>query len=123
MAQVGIVATGVVNIAVGFIIRAAGGRRAIDKILPPVVTGSVAAVIGIALAFAALDMASAHWTVAMITLLVTIVLSVYLQGRGFLGLIPILIGAVIGYIVGALFGLVDLVLCRAYIDKVYRYEI
>ena len=107
LAQVGIVATGVVNIAVGFIIRAAGGRRAVDKILPPVVTGSVAAVIGIALAFAALDMAQAHWTVAIITLLVTIVLSVYLQGRGFLGLIPILLGAIIGYLVGAAFGLVD----------------
>jgi uracil permease len=107
IAQVGIVATGVVNIIVGLIIRYGGGRKAIDRFLPPVVTGSVAAVIGIALAFAALDMASANWGVAIITLVVTIVFSVYLQGKGFFGLIPVLLGAVAGYIFGALFGLVD----------------
>jgi uracil permease len=107
VAQVGIVATGVVNILVGLIIRFAGGRQAIDKVLPPVITGSVAAVIGISLAFAALDMASANWLIAFITLLVTILFSVYLQGRGFFGLIPVLLGAVVGYLVAIPFGLVD----------------
>ena len=107
IAQVGIVATGVINIIVGLIIKYAGGRKAIDRVLPPVITGSVAAVIGIALAFAALDMASAHWGVAIITLVLTIAFSVYLQGRGFFGLIPVLLGAIAGYLVGALFGLVD----------------
>ena len=107
IAQVGIVATGVVNILVGFIVRA-GGRKVIDRILPPVITGSVAAVIGIALSFAALDMASADWLIAFITLLVTVLFSVYLQGRGFFGLIPVLLGAIAGYLVGALAGLVDL---------------
>lgn len=107
LAQVGIVATGIVNILVGLIIRWAGGKQVIDKILPPIVTGSVAAVIGIALSYAALDMAGAHWTVSLFTLLVTILLSVYLQGRGFLGLIPILLGAVAGYLLSMVFGLVD----------------
>ena len=107
IAQVGIVATGVINIIVGFLVRA-GGRKIIDRILPPVITGSVAAVIGVALSFAALDMASADWLVALITLLVTVLFSVYLQGRGFFGLIPVLLGAIVGYIVAALFGLVDL---------------
>lgn len=107
IAQVGIVATGVVNILVGLAIRFAGGREFIDKVLPPILTGSVAAVIGIALAYAALDMANAHWGVALFTLIVTILLSVYLQGRGFLGLIPILLGALAGYALAALLGLVD----------------
>ena len=107
IAQVGIVATGVVNILVGLLIRFTGGRKGIDKILPPVITGSVAATIGVALAFSALDMASANWGVALFTLVVTIVFSVYLQGKGFLGLIPVLLGAVAGYLFGALFGLVD----------------
>jgi uracil permease len=108
LAQVGIVATGVVNVLVGIIIRFAGGRKTIDKILPPVITGSVAAVIGIALAYSALDMANAHWGVALTTLLITILFSVYLQGRGFFGLIPILLGAVAGYLVAWPMGLVDL---------------
>jgi len=107
IAQVGIVATGVINIIVGFIIRFGGGRKTIDRFLPPVITGSVAAVIGIALAKAALDMASAHWGVALITLAATILFSVYLQGKGFFGLIPVLLGAVFGYAVAAAFGLVD----------------
>lgn len=108
IAQVGIVATGVVNILVGFLVRRAGGRAAIDKYLPPVITGSVAAVIGIALAYTALDMASANWLVAFVTLLTTILYSVYLQGKGFLGLIPVLLGMITGYAFSALFGLVDL---------------
>jgi len=106
LAQVGIVATGVVNIIVGLLIRFIG-KGTLDKILPPVVTGSVAAVIGIALAFAALDMAAAHWGVALITLLVTILFSVYLQGKGFIGLLPVLLGAIVGYLVSIPFGLID----------------
>lgn len=107
IAQVGIVATGVVNILVGLIIRFGGGRKALDRYLPPVITGSVAAVIGISLAFAALDMAAANWGVAFVTLLVTVLFSVYLQGKGFFGLIPVLLGAIAGYAFAALFGLVD----------------
>lgn len=107
LVQVGIVATGLVNILVGVVIRFAGGRQFIDKLLPPIVTGSVAAVIGIALSFDALDKANAHWGVALFTMLVTILFSVYLQGRGFLGLIPILLGAVAGYVFSMFFGLVD----------------
>lgn len=107
LAQVGIIATGVVNIVTGFIIRFIG-KKSLDKVLPPVVTGCVAAVIGIALAFAALDMAAAHWGVALITLLVTILFSVYLQNAGFVGLLPILFGAIAGYLVSIPFGLVDL---------------
>lgn len=106
LAQVGIVATGVINIAVGFLIRWIG-KDSLDKVLPPVVTGSVATVIGISLAFAALDMAAAHWGVAMITLLVTILFSVYLQGKGFIGLLPVLFGGIAGYIISIPFGQVD----------------
>jgi uracil permease len=106
LAQVGIVATGVVNIVVGFVIRFIG-KETLDKILPPVVTGCVATVIGIALAFAALDMANAHWGVALITLLVTVLFSVYLQGRGFAGLLPVLFGGIAGYLISIPFGLVQ----------------
>lgn len=98
--QAGIVVTGILNIIVGFIIRAVG-KDAIDKVLPPVITGSVAAIIGFGLGFAALDLAGANWSVAIITLVVTILLSVYLQNRGFIGMLPILIGAVVGYLISA----------------------
>jgi uracil permease len=104
--QSGIVVTGLLNILVGFVIRAVG-KDAVDKILPPIVTGSVAGVIGFALGFAALNLASANWGVAIITLFVTVAFSVYLRGRGFIGMLPILLGAVVGYVVSALLGEVD----------------
>lgn len=98
--QGGIVVTGLLNIVVGFIIRAVG-KASLDKILPPIVTGSVAAIIGFGLAAAALGMASANFAVAIVTLLVTILLSVYLQNRGFLGMLPVLLGGAVGYLLSA----------------------
>jgi uracil permease len=96
--QAGIVATGILNIIVGFIIRAVG-KAAVDKVLPPVVTGSVAAIIGFGLGFAALNLASANWLVAFLTLILTVLFSVYL--RGFAGMLPVLLGGVSGYILSA----------------------
>jgi len=119
LAQVGIVGTAVVNVIVGFIVRSVGKAR-LDKVLPPVVTGSVAVVIGIALGKVALDMATGScigcgaegpesdwWTVALITLVVTIAFTVYLRGRGLIGMLPVLLGAIVGYFVGWRFGLVN----------------
>jgi uracil permease len=106
LAQVGILGTAVVEILIGLLIQRAG-KAALDRVLPPIVTGSVAIVIGIALAGTALSEASANWPVAFVTLLVTIVFSVYLQGKGLLGMIPILLGAVVGYLVSIPLGLVQ----------------
>lgn len=100
--QVGIIGTAILEILIGLLIMRVG-KDSLDRILPPVITGSVAVVIGIALAGAALNMASANWLVAFITLLVTIGFSVYLQGKGLIGMLPILLGAVVGYAVSAVF--------------------
>ena len=99
--QAGIIVTGLLNILIGFAIRMLGKER-IDMVLPPVVTGSVAAIIGFGLAAAALSMAGAHWGVSLLTLLVTILFSVYLQNRGFLGMLPVLLGAIVGYVTSAI---------------------
>ncbi len=121
VAQAGIIVTGVINVLVGLLIRYAGGKKVIDVILPPIVTGSVAAVIGFALGKVALDNASGvvsglasgsmqWWLVALITLFSTILFSVYLQGKGFIGMLPILFGAMTGYIVAAAMGMVNFAL-------------
>jgi uracil permease len=114
--QAGFLVTGVINILVGLLIRLMGGKKALDIILPPVITGSVACTIGIGLGAAALGMASGTsggieggsvtwWMVSLITLVATICYSVYLQGKGFIGLLPILMGGITGYIVSWPFGL------------------
>ncbi len=99
--QAGIVVTGILNMIVGLIIRTIG-KDALDKVLPPIVTGSVAAIIGFGLAFAALSMAGANWLVAILTLLITVLLSVYLQNKGFIGMLPILLGGIAGFILSAI---------------------
>ena len=112
--QVGILLTAVFEILIGLLIMRIG-KAALDRILPPIVTGSMAMVIGIALANAALgnagnwaaaDVAWKAWSVAFITLIATVLFSVYLRGKGLLGMLPILFGAIFGYLVAIPFGLV-----------------
>src|SRR5512147_2468616 len=113
--QVGIIVTAVFEILFGLLIMRIG-KAALDRILPPIVTGSMAMVIGIALANAALgnagnwaapELAAKTWIVAFITLVATVLFSVYLQGKGLIGMLPILLGAIFGYIVAIPFGLVS----------------
>lgn len=107
----GIVAAGVVYAIVAAIIKFAGTKW-LDKALPPVLIGSVVIVIGLSLAGTA-----ASWSgltgdstdaktiaVAAITLLVGILGSMYF--KGFLGIIPILIAMVVGYISAFVLGIV-----------------
>ena len=78
----------------------------VRKLFPAVVTGPIIVVIGLILAPVAVDMSSANWMVAIIT-----ILGVALTGilaRGFMRMIPILMGIVIGYIAAAAMGMVDL---------------
>lgn len=112
--QVGIILTAIFEILIGLLIMRIG-KAALDRVLPPIVTGSMAMVIGVALAGAALgnagnwaapEIAAKTWTVAFITLVATILFSVYLQGKGLIGMLPILLGAIFGYLVAVPFGLV-----------------
>jgi len=116
--QVGIIGTAILEILIGLLIMRAG-KAALDRVLPPIVTGSMAMVIGVALAGSALnnaggmsigvapELAWKFWLVAFLTLVATILFSVYLQGKGLIGMLPILLGAVFGYLVAIPFGLVD----------------
>jgi len=103
-AQFGIIMSGLVSIAAGFAVNKLG-RETIEKILPASVTGSIAMVIGISLAGVAMTGASANWMIALITLFITIIFSVYL--KGIWSQIPILLGIVVGYAVSAMLGLID----------------
>ncbi len=119
----GFIATGTINILVGLIIRLSGGKDAIDKVLPPIITGPVACTIGVGLGYSALSMAAGTccgvdpvatpnvtltwWALAFVTLLAAFILSVYLQGKGFIGMLPILLATIVGYIFAAAIGMVN----------------
>jgi uracil permease len=73
------------------------GLKAIEKIIPPVVVGPVIMTIGLGLAGTAQSMSSVNIFIAIFTLAVVIIFSIY--AKGFFKLIPILIGLVAGYLV------------------------
>ena len=117
----GFIVTGILNILIGLLIRVTGGKKGLDKILPAEVTGSVAIIIGIGLAYTALTMASGTccgveanmaptlkwWLAALLTFLAAVIFSVYLQGKGFIGMLPILLAMIFGYLVAIPIGLVN----------------
>ncbi|WKX25644.1 uracil permease [Tatumella ptyseos] len=111
----GFIACGALFCLVGLIVKFAGTRW-LDILFPPAAMGAIIAVIGLELAGVAAKMAglvtdtgavsdSHTLVVSMITLGVTVFGAVLF--RGFLAIIPILIGVVAGYAVAASLGMVN----------------
>jgi uracil permease len=112
-AMVGSFLAGLVYGIVALIIKGTG-HKWIMKILPPVVIGPVIIVIGLGLAGTAVGMATndpageyslQYFSVALITLLITILCSIFL--KGFFNLIPVLIGIAGGYLYSLAIGIID----------------
>lgn len=103
-AQTGIIASGLLSVAAGLLIKK-GGPNIVKKVLPPSVTGAVAIIIGLSLASAAMSDASNNWSIAIVTLIATILFSVYL--RGTLGQLSVLFGVAAGYLFALALGQVD----------------
>lgn len=103
-AQGGIIAAGALYILFAFIVKVFGVTK-VRSFFPPVVTGPMIMVIGLSLSKVALEMASANWIIAFVVIITVGVTSIF--GRGFIKIIPILIGVAVGYILAATMNLVD----------------
>lgn len=91
----------------------------INKLFPPASMGAIIAIIGLELASSAADMSgfpvggsnsptlNSTWVIVSMVTLITVILSNVLL-RGFLKVIPILIGIIVGYITALSMGLIDL---------------
>ncbi len=115
----GVIGAGVIYIITAAIIKVLGSEW-IDKILPPVLVGSVVIVIGLGLAGTAVNWAGLNpnyvdpsmtgvprniWIlVSVVTLAVGVFGSMYF--KGFLGVIPILISMVVGYVLSLMLGVI-----------------
>ena len=109
----GLAAAGIVYLILSLIVFW-GGSAIISRVLPTIVTGPVIMVIGLGLAPTAVEMATEAGDnysaaiaigIAAVSLLVTVLTAIV--SRGFLRLIPILVGIITGYIVSLPLGLVD----------------
>ena len=109
----GIMAVGLVYVLVALMIKAVG-KKWINKLLPPIVVGPMIMIIGLSLAPTAieeigLNLEKVPWkniVVALISFLTTGILAV--RGKGFLKVIPFLLGMVAGYISSIILGMVNL---------------
>ena len=77
----------------------------ITRIFPPIVVGPVIMLIGLSLASTGVDMAKSNWALAILSLIITVIVSLF--GKGLLRLIPIFSGIIVGYIAAAFGGLID----------------
>lgn len=113
-AMTGVLVVGLVYIIVSFIIRLIGTNW-INKLLPPVVIGPMIMIIGLGLASSAVNsigigagVENIEWKgvlAALITFLTTAIIMV--RGKGFIKIIPFLIGIIVGYIASVALSLVD----------------
>lgn len=97
----GVLVTGLALIAVGAIVQLAG-KRVIDAVMPPIVTGAIVALIGFNLAPTAVDNVETQPLVAAVTLATIVVVTV--ATRGMASRLSILIGVVVGWVFAALTG-------------------
>lgn len=105
----GVLVTGVLLALVGLVVHVAGARW-IDVVMPPVVTGTVVALIGFNLAPAAWGNVSEAPTTALVTIAVVVLVTVLF--RGIIGRLAILVGVLAGYVVAVLRGEVDFTAVR-----------
>lgn len=111
---VGSFLVGVTYSVVALIISRAGTNW-LMKLLPPVVVGPVIMVIGLGLSATAVNMSTnnpageydlTYVLIGLVTLTITILTAIFT--RGFLSVIPVLVGIVGGYIFSIIMGVVDL---------------
>ncbi|WP_437582233.1 uracil-xanthine permease family protein [Paramicrobacterium sp. CJ85] len=103
-AQFGIIAVGVMLLIVGIIVQWAGSGW-VDAVMPPVVAGTIVALIGFNLGPEAWNNYQKAPVSATVTLAAVVLSSVLF--RGILGRLSIFIGVVIGYVAAAFLGEVD----------------
>lgn len=111
----GVVAAGLVFMFFAFLVKI-NGTNIIERILPPVVTGPIIMVIGLSLAPVAVNMAMGNSIetnlpkyqliiISMASLITTLVVAIW--AKGFVKLVPIISGIIVGYALSCWFGLVD----------------
>lgn len=114
-AQGGFIAFGICFMLLALVVKKIGIRW-IDTLFPPAAMGAIVAIIGLELAPLAMTMSGfigepqgmssgTAITISMFTLIVTIMATIL--GRGFISIIPILIGVIAGYILSIILGVVD----------------
>lgn len=100
----GVACAGLLYLVLAGLIKLFSARK-IMKYFPPIVTGPIIIAIGLTLSQSAIDNCSTNWPIALVAIVVVILCNIF--GKGMVKIVPILIGVVASYIVGAFAGEVD----------------
>ena len=98
------------------------GTKAVMRYFPPIVTGPIIICIGLTLSKTAIDSCRTNWPIALVAILVVVACNIW--GKGMIKIIPILLGVIASYIVGALTGNVDFTAVKeaAWVGLPFQFE-
>ena len=105
----GVACAGLIYLVLAAAFKAFGVRK-VMRFFPPIVTGPIIISIGLSLSSSAVNNCAASWPVAMVAILVVIACNIW--GKGMVKIIPILLGVIGSYVVGAIAGQVDFTAVR-----------
>ena len=103
-ACVGVACAGLMYVILSALFKVYGAKK-VMRFFPPIVTGPIIICIGMNLSATAINNCSANWGIASVAIIVVLACNIW--GKGMIKIIPILLGVVASYIVGALTGNVD----------------
>ena len=105
----GVACAGLVYLVLSLLFKVFGVRK-VMRFFPPIVTGPIIIAIGLSLSSSAVNNCATSWPVALVAILVVIVCNIW--GKGMIKIIPILLGVIASYLVGAVSGQVDFTAVR-----------
>lgn len=112
-AMTGIMVVGLIYVAVAIIIKFIG-KNWLEKLLPPVVIGPMIMIIGLGLAPSAISQVGLaagtelEWKVVLVAVVSFLVTAIVMtRAKGFLKVIPFLVGIISGYVLAVILGMVD----------------
>lgn len=100
----GVACAGLVYLVLSALFKAFVVKK-VMRYFPPIVTGPIIISIGLNLSSTAISSASVNWGVALVAIVTVIVCNIW--GKGMIRIIPILMGVIVSYLVGAVAGQVD----------------
>ncbi|MCR5315620.1 MAG: uracil-xanthine permease family protein [Bacteroidaceae bacterium] len=103
-ACVGIFCAGMVYLMVAMIVKMFGVEKVL-RFFPPIVTGPIVIAIGLVLSGSAIEKCQDNWWIAMTALATVVIANIW--GRGFIKIIPIILGVIGSYVMAVCLGEVD----------------
>jgi len=95
-ACIGVAFAGLVYLVISALIKIFGAGK-VMRFFPPIVTGPIIIAIGLTLAPSAINNCAAGWPIALVAILTVVVCNIF--GKKMIQVLPILIGAVLSYLV------------------------